>query len=171
MEMRKGRVKWGGNDTDLAGPEIQVGHKAPDFTCVGTDMKPVTLKDTAGHVRILASVPSLDTAVCDTETRRFNQEAAALPGVEVWTISMDLPMAQKRWCGAAGVDKVKTISDHRSASFGQAYGVLEPGRRLLARALFVVDKDDVVRHVEYVPVVSNEPNYGAALEAARGLSK
>jgi thiol peroxidase len=171
MEMRKAVVKWGPNDTDLAGPEIKVGQKAPEFTVVGNDMKPVTLKDTSGKVRIFAAVPSLDTGTCDTETRRFNQEAANLPGVEIWTISMDLPFAQKRWCGAAGVDKVHTASDHRTASFGEAWGVLEPGRRLLARAVFVVDQDDTVRHVEYVKVVSEQPNYDAALQAAKGLAR
>jgi thiol peroxidase len=171
MEMRKAAVKWGGNDTDLAGPEVKVGQKAPDFSTVGNDMKPETLKDTSGKVRIFSALPSLDTPVCDVETRRFNQEAASLPGVEIWTVSMDLPFAQKRWCGAAGIDKVKTISDHRSASFGQSWGVLEPGRRLLARAVFVVDKSDVVRHVEYVASVGSEPNYGAALEAARAAAK
>ncbi len=171
METRKARIKWGGNDTDLAGPEIKTGQKAPDFTVVGNDMKPVTLKDTSGKVRIFSAVPSLDTAVCDTETRRFNQEAANIPGVDIWTVSMDLPFAQKRWCGAAGIDKVKTVSDHRAASFGEAFGVLEPQKRLLARAVFVVDKDDVVRHVEYVKEVREEPNYAAALEAARAAAK
>jgi thioredoxin-dependent peroxiredoxin len=171
MEMRKAAVKWGGNDTDLAGPALQVGQKAPDFTVTGVDMKPVTLQDTAGKVRIFSSVPSLDTAVCDTETRRFNVEAAALPGVEIWTVSMDLPFAQKRWCGAAGIDKVKTVSDHKHASFGAAWGVLEPNRRLLARAVFVVDRDDVVRHVEYVPAIGSEPNYAAAVEAARAAAQ
>ncbi len=169
MELRKGAVQWGGNETDLAGPEIRVGQKAPDFIVTGNDMKPVRLADTSGRVRIFSAVPSLDTGVCDTETRRFNGEAAALPGVEIWTVSMDLPFAQKRWCGAAGIDKVKTVSDHKDASFGRAWGVLEPGRRLLARAVFVVDRDDVVRHVEYVANVGSEPDYAAALRAARAL--
>ena len=170
METRKGAIQWGGNPTDLSGPEIKVGDKAPDFTVLGVDMKPVTLKDTAGKVRIFSAVPSLDTPVCDTETRRFNSEAAKIPNLEIWTISMDLPFAQKRWCGAAGIDKVKTASDHRGASFGEAWGVLDAGKRLLARAVFVVDKDDVVRHVEYVSEVRNEPNYEAALAAARGAA-
>ena len=169
MEVRKAAVKWG-VDTDLVGPEIKVGHKAPDFTVTGVDMKPVTLKDTSGKVRIFSALPSLDTPVCDTETRRFNTEAASIPGVEIWTVSMDLPFAQKRWCGAAGIDKVKTVSDYKKASFGEAWGVLEPGRHLLARAVFVVDKDDVVRHVEYVSSVGNEPDYAAAIEVAKRLS-
>lgn len=170
METRKGAINWGGNPTDLAGPEIHVGDKAPAFTVVGTDMKPVTLADTRGKVRIFSAVPSIDTPVCDVETRRFNAEAAGIPNVEIWTISMDLPFALKRWCGAAGIDKVKTASDHRAASFGEAWGVLEPQRRLLARAVFVVDTDDVVRHVEYVPNVGQEPNYDAVIAAARAAA-
>jgi thiol peroxidase len=132
-------------------------------------MKPVTLHDTAGKVRIFSAVPSLDTAVCDRETRRFNEEAAKLPGVDIWTISMDLPFAQKRWCGAAGITAVKTASDWKKASFGEHWGVLEPGRHLLSRAVFVVDKDDTVRHVEYVANVGTEPNYDAAIAAAKQL--
>jgi thiol peroxidase len=171
MTTRKTNIKWGDKEVELAGNEVKAGQKAPDFTVVGNDMKPVTLKDTSGKVRIIASVPSLDTGVCDMETRRFNTEAAKLPGVEILTISMDLPFAQKRWCGAAGVTAVRTLSDHRTGSFGEAFGVLEPGRRLNARAIFVVDKDDTVKYVEYVPVVGTEPNYDGALNAVRGLLK
>src|SRR5438067_10840702 len=164
---RKAAVTLRGNPLTLAGPEIKAGQTAPDFSAVTTDLKEVRLSDARGKVIVLSSVPSLDTPTCDTETRRFNQEAAGLgEGVEVWTISMDLPFAQKRWCGAAGVDRVKTASDYKTGSFGQALGVLEPGRRLLARAVFVVDKDDTVKHVEYVPVISDEPKYDAALNAA-----
>jgi thiol peroxidase len=162
-------VQWGGNPVQLAGDEVTVGQKAPDFVVTGQDMKPITLADTSGKVRIFSAVPSLDTAVCDRETRRFNEEAGKLPGVEIWTISMDLPFAQKRWCGAAGITAVKTASDWKKASFGHGWGVLEPGRHLLARAVFVVDKDDVVRHVEYVGNVGTEPSYDAALDAARAL--
>ena len=169
MNTRKSEVQWGGNPVDLAGEEVKVGQTAPDFVVTGQDMKPITLKDTSGKVRIFAAVPSLDTGVCDKETRRFNEEAAKLPGVEVWTISMDLPFAQKRWCGAAGITAVKTASDYKKASFGQSWGVLEPGRHLLARAVFVVDKDDTVKHVEYVSSVGNEPNYEAALGVAKSL--
>lgn len=167
MQTRKGVINWGGTPTDLAGPEIKPGDKAPDFTIIGSDMRPVTLKDTAGRVRIFSAVPSLDTPVCDIETRRFNSEAAKIPDVEIWTVSMDLPFAQKRWYGAAGIDKIKIASDHRGASFGEAWGVLDPGRRLLARAVFVVDANDMVRHVEYVSEARNEPNYEAALSVAR----
>ena len=169
MKTRKTDVQWGNSPVELAGEEVKVGQKAPDFVLTGQDMKPVTLKDTSGKVRIFSALPSLDTPVCDRETRRFNEEAAKLPGVEVWTVSMDLPFAQKRWCGAAGITAVKTASDYKQASFGQGWGVLEPGRHLLARAVFVVDKDDNVTHVEYVASVGNEPNYDAALQAAKSL--
>lgn len=167
MSIRKGAVQWGGNPVDLEGPELKQGDKAPDFTLTGVDMKPVTLKDTSGKVRIFASIPSLDTPVCDTETRRFNAEAAQIPGVEIWTVSLDLPFAQKRWCGAAGIDKVKTVSDYKERTFGKNWGVFEPNRCLLARAVFVVDKNDVVQFAQYVPSVGSEPDYAAALEAAR----
>ena len=148
MSERIGAVKMRGNPITLLGPELQVGQKAPDFRVVSNDMKPVTLADTAGKVRILASVPSLDTAVCDMETRRFNEEAGKLPGIEVLTVSMDLPMAQKRWCGAAGVTAVRTLSDYQDRSFGTAYGVLMKDLKLEARAVFVLDKDNTLRHVE-----------------------
>jgi thiol peroxidase len=169
MTTRKTEVQWGNSPIDLAGEEVKVGQKAPDFVVTGQDMKPVTLKDTTGKVRIFSALPSLDTPVCDRETRRFNEEASKLPGVEIWTISMDLPFAQKRWCGAAGITAVKTASDYKQASFGNSWGVLEPGRHLLARAVFVVDKDDTVKHVEYVSSIGNEPNYDAALAAAKSL--
>ena len=169
MKTRKSEVQWGKAPVELAGEEVKVGQQAPDFVVTGQDMKPITLKDTSGKVRIFSALPSLDTAVCDRETRRFNEEAAKLPGVEIWTISMDLPFAQKRWCGAAGITAVKTASDYKKASFGEAWGVLEPGRHLLVRAVFVVDKNDQVKHVEYVNSVGNEPNYDAALNAARSL--
>jgi thiol peroxidase len=171
MHTRKTNVQWGNATVELAGEELKVGQKAPDFEVTGIDLKPVTLKDTAGKVRIFCSVPSLDTGTCDTEMRRFNQEAAALPGVEVWTISMDLPFAQKRWCGASGATNVKTASDYKKASFGQSWGVLEPGRHLLSRAVFVVDAQDTIRYYEQVPVVGTEPNYDGALAAARSLLK
>lgn len=166
---RKTSVKWGPNEIELVGEEVKVGQRAPEFEVVGQDMKPITLKDTSGKVRIFSAVPSLDTQVCDVETRRFNVEAGKLPGVEIWTISMDLPFAQKRWCGAAGVSAVKTASDWRKASFGQSWGVLEPSRHLLARAVFVVDRGDVVRYVEYVPSIGSEPNYDAVIAATRAL--
>jgi thiol peroxidase len=145
-----------------------VGHKAPDFRLVGNDLREVALADTSGKVRVIAAVPSLDTPVCDRETRRFNQEAARLPGVEIYVVSMDLPFAQQRWCGAAGIDRVHTLSDHRGASM-ERWGVLIPAVRLLARATFVLDKDDVIRWAEYLPDVGQEPSYDAALAAVEQL--
>ena len=167
---RKGVVTLRGNAITLVGPEVKVGDKAPNFTLTGNDMKPVTLADTTGKVRIIASVPSLDTPVCHAETRRFNEEAAKLPGVEILTVSVDLPMAQKRWCGAEGVDKVRTLSDYRDRNFGTAYGVLMQEPLLEARAIFVLDKNDTVQYVEYVKEVAEQPNFEAALAAARKLS-
>lgn len=163
-------VKFKGNPVALEGTEVQVGQKAPDFVVQTTDLADFTLGTLAGQVRILAAVPSLDTPVCDQETRRFNEEAAKLDGVQVVVVSMDLPFAQKRWCGAAGVDRVTTVSDHRDASFGLAYGCLikeGPLRRLLARAVFVVGKDDTLKYVEYVPEITEHPNYDAVLAAAK----
>lgn len=169
MQERKGAVTLRGNPMTLLGPELKVGDQAPDFKLVGNDMKPVTLADTAGKVRILASVPSLDTPVCDAETRRFNEEAGQLPGVEILTISMDLPFAQSRWCGAAGVKNVRTVSDYKERSFGPAYGVLIPELQLDARAVFVLDKDNTLRYVEYVKEVAEPPNFDAVLAAAKKL--
>ena len=170
MIERQGAVTLRGNAMTLVGPELKPGDKAPDFTLIGNDMKPVTLADTAGKVRILASVPSLDTPVCDAETRRFNEEAAHLPGVEILTVSMYLPMAQARWCGAAGVKTVRTLSDYRERLFGPAYGVLIQELKLEARAVFVLDKDNTIRYVEYVQEVAEHPNYAAALETAKKLA-
>jgi thiol peroxidase len=163
-------VTFKGGALTLLGSEVRVGDRAPDFQVLGQDLSPVTLASGKGKVRILSIVPSLDTPVCDQQTRRFNQEASRLPdGVEVWTISMDLPFAQKRWCGAAGVDRVKVFSDHREASFGLSYGCLVKELRLLARAIFVIDATDTVRYVEYVPEVTSHPNYDRALAAVRQL--
>jgi thiol peroxidase len=169
MTERKGAVTMRGNPLTLVGPELRVGDKAPEFKLVGNDLKAVTLSDTAGKVRILSTVPSLDTPVCDTETRKFNEEGGKLPGVEILTVSMDLPFAQKRWCGAAGVNNVRTLSDYQDHSFGPAYGVLIQELKLEARAVFVLDKNNTVRYVEYVKEVAEEPNYNAALEAAKKL--
>src|SRR5690606_5143098 len=160
------KVTMRGNPVTLVGNPVQVGKKAPDFTVLSQDLTPVTLADTSG-VRLIASVPSLDTGVCDAETRRLNEEATKLDGVSVLVISMDLPFAQKRWCGAAGIDKVQTLSDHRDASFGQNWGVLMKENRLLARAIFVVDSDNNVTYVEYVPEVTSHPDYEKALEAVK----
>jgi thiol peroxidase len=159
-----------GKAVTLVGGEVKAGAKAPDFAALDTGMNPVGLSAFKGKTLIISSVPSLDTPVCDLETRRFNQEAARLgPNVEIVTISMDLPFAQKRWCGAAGVDKVKTLSDHRNASFGMAYGVLMKETRLLARAVFVVDKAGVVRYVQLVKEITSEPDYDDVLKAVAAL--
>jgi thiol peroxidase len=160
-----------GNPVTLGGPEIKPGQDAPDFAALDTGLQPVRLSTNRGKVVILSAVPSLDTPVCDTETRKFNEEAAKLGGdAEVWTISMDLPFAQKRWCGAAGVTNVKTLSDFRERSFAQSYGVLVkdgPLAGLAARAVFVVGKDGKIKHAEYVKEITTEPSYDAALAAAR----
>jgi len=151
MQERAGLVTMKGNPITLLGPELKVGDKAPDFVGIDNNLTPVSFDSFRGKVCILSSVPSLDTPVCDMETRRFNDEAGRLGGkVEILTISMDLPFAQKRWCGAAGVDRVQTLSDHRDAAFGQAYGVLIKELRLLARAVFVVDEEGIIRYTELV---------------------
>lgn len=170
MNTRDAVVTFMGNPLTLVGPELTVGMDAPDFTVVDNDLGAVTLADCAGKVTILSAVPSLDTPVCDMETRRFNQEAAAFgKKVKVLTVSMDLPFAQKRWCGNAGVENVQTVSDYQQASFGQAYGVLIEGLRLLARAVFVIDAAGKIAYVQIVPELTHEPDYVAVLDAVRGL--
>ncbi|MCX7822394.1 MAG: thiol peroxidase [Syntrophobacterales bacterium] len=166
------KVTLKGMPLELEGTQVEVGQRAPDVKLVKTDLSVVGLDDFKGNVLILASVPSLDTPVCDMEARRFNEEATKLSqDIKVLIISMDLPFAQKRWCGASGVDTEKggviTLSDHRLASFGMNYGVLIKDLRLLARAIFVVSKDGIIKHKEIVSEITNEPNYEAALEAAR----
>jgi thiol peroxidase len=160
-----------GNPVSLQGPELKVGDRAPDFLLQGSDMADVTLASSAGKTRVICSLPSLDTPVCSIETKKFNQSAAEIPGVEILVVSTDLPFAMKRWCGAEGVDKVRCASDHRDASFGAQYGVLigaGPLSRCLTRAIFVVGPDDKIRHVEYVAEIATEPNYEKALAAAKG---
>jgi len=156
-----------GNPMTLIGPELKPGDNAPDFQCVDVGMKPVTLSDTGHAVRIFSVVPSLDTPVCDAQTKRFNEEIVKLAGVEVYTVSMDLPFAQKRWGSAFNVDRIKMLSDHRDASFGANYGTLIKDLRIESRAIFVVDKDNTIRYVEYVKEVADSPNYDAALSAAK----
>jgi thiol peroxidase len=159
-----------GNPLTLIGPELKPGDAAPDFSVIDSSLKPVNLKDTGNSVRIISVVPSLDTPVCDAQTKRFNEEAAKLPDVEILTVSMDLPFAQKRWCGAFGVDKVKMLSDHRDASFGSNYGTLIKDMRIESRAIFVIDQKNKIRHAEYVKEVADFPNYEAALTAAKGAA-
>lgn len=170
MQERKGIITFKGNPMTLAGPEIRPGDKAPDFRVVDNSLSPVTLADFRGKVKLISSVPSLDTSVCDTETRRFNKEAAGMPeNVVVLTVSMDLPFAQKRWCGAAGIDKVTTLSDYQDRSFASAYGVMIQELKLLARCIFVVDSGDVVRYVQLVREVTSEPDYAPVLAAVKDL--
>ena len=170
MEERKGLVTMKGKPVTLVGQAVKVGQKAPDFEVTANDLSPVKLSSFAGKVCIIASVPSLDTSVCDLETRKFNEKAVQLGGdVVVLTISMDLPFAQKRWCGAAGIKNVQTLSDYRDASFGRAYGVLIKDLRLLARAVFVVDKKGVVRYLQIVPEIATEPDYDAVLKVVKEL--
>lgn len=169
-DVRKGAVLFKGNPVDLRGPELKVGSKAPEFTLQRQDLTDETLATTSGSHRVILTVPSLDTPVCATETRRFNEEVGQLRGVTVLAVSMDLPFAQKRWCAAEGIDIVRTLSAHRNEPFGEAYGVAissGPLQRLLARAVFVVDGEGVLRHVEYVKDISSEPNYAAALQHVR----
>jgi thiol peroxidase len=170
MGERKGLVTLKGSPLTLTGNEIKAGDNSPDAELVDNDLRSVRLSSFNGKVRIISSVPSLDTAVCDTETRRFNQEAAKLGGnVTILTISMDLPFAQKRWCGAAGIDKVKTLSDYRDASFGRAFGVLIKELRLLARSVFVLDREGAVRYIQLVPEITSEPDYDAVLNEVNKL--
>jgi thioredoxin-dependent peroxiredoxin len=172
MKERKGTITMKGNALTMVGNEVKVGESAPDFEVFDNNLKPVKLSSFRGKVCIISSVPSLDTSVCDIETRRFNEEAGKLGSdVVVLTISMDLPFAQKRWCGAAGVKNVQTLSDHRDASFGKAYGVLIKELRLLARTVFVVDRNGIIRYMQIVDELTNEPDYEAALKAVKGLEK
>jgi thiol peroxidase len=167
---RPGATTLKGNPLTLVGPELKDGDAAPNFEMVDNGLQAVDLAKTGSSVRIFSVVPSLDTPVCDAQTKRFNEEAAALAGVDIYTVSMDLPFAQKRWCGAFGVDKVKMLSDHRAGSFGEAYGTLIKELRIESRAIFVVDQNNVVRHAEYVTEVADHPNYDAALTVAKSLA-
>ena len=170
MEEHTGIVTMKGNHITLIGKEVKAGDSAPDFEVLDNDLSPVTLSSFLGKVCVISSVPSLDTPVCDMETRRFNQEAGKLSAdVQILTISMDLPFAQKRWCGAAGVDKVVTLSDHRNASFGTAYGVLIKELRLLARSVFVVDREGIIRYIQMVKEITEEPDYEDIMDAVNNL--
>ena len=170
MQERKAIVTVKGDPITLLGPDINIGDQAPDFEVLDGDLSAVKLSTYRGKVCIISSVPSLDTPVCDIMTRRFNETAEALgDDIVILTISMDLPFAQKRWCGATGVECVQTLSDHRNAEFGEAFGLLIKELRLLARAVFVVDKQGVIRYKEIVSELTEEPNYDAALEAAKKL--
>ena len=170
MEKRTGVVTFAGNPIALLGKEVKVGDKAPAFTLLDNGLGEKTLADYAGKVKVISVVPSLDTGVCDAQTRWFNQNVSKLgDNVVVLTVSVDLPFAQKRWCGAAGIDQVETLSDHRDLSFGENYGFILEGLRLLSRGIVVIDKDDVVRYVEYVPEVTSAVNFEAAEAATKVL--
>jgi thiol peroxidase len=159
---RKGGTTFKGNPLTLVGNEIKVGQKAPDFKAVAGDLSEVNLAKSAGKTRLIVAVPSLDTPVCDAETRKFNEAVSKVSGVQTYVISMDLPFAQGRFCQTAGIKNLQPLSDHRDASFGVAYGTLIKELRLLSRAVFVVNAQDVVTYVEYVPEMTNHPNYDAA---------
>lgn len=168
---RTGVITFKGNPMTLLGPDVKVGDAAPDFKVVDTALQAVTLNDSKGKVRLITVVPSLDTPVCDTMTRKFNEQAARLPeDVVVYTVSLDLPFAQKRWCGNAGIEKVRTLSDYQERSFGLSYGVLIKELMLLARSVFVIDQNDKVIYREIVKEVTAEPDYEAALAAAKKLA-
>ncbi|WP_404404312.1 thiol peroxidase [Jeotgalibacillus malaysiensis] len=160
-------ITFKNNPVTLLGDEVKVGDQAPEFTVLANDLSPFHLKDSAEKVKIISVVPSLDTGVCDAQTRKFNEEVSKLNNTEVLTISVDLPFAQKRWCGDSGLEHVITLSDHRDLSFGKAYGVAIEEMRLLARAVFVIDTNDKVTYVEYVKEATDHPDYDAAIEAAK----
>ncbi len=170
MKERASIITFQGNPLVLLGEEPKVGEKAPEFQALDPNLSPVSLGSLAGKTRVICSVPSLDTPVCDMQTRRFNQEATALgPEVEILTVSMDLPFAQRRWCAAAGVDRVRTLSDHREASFGLAYGTLIKELRLLTRAVFIVDPHGILRYSQWVKEITQEPDYEQVLGQIRSL--
>jgi len=171
MIERNGLITMKGNSLTIVGKELKVGDVAPEFEILDNDLSPVSFSSFRGKICVISSVPSLDTPVCDMETRRFNEEAGKLgEDIQILTISMDLPFAQKRWCGASGVDKVITLSDHRDASFGTAYGVLIKELRLLARVVFVIDREGIIRYIQIVKEQTEEPDYDAILEAIHALN-
>jgi thiol peroxidase len=168
---RKGMITMKGNPLTLVGNEVKVGDVAPDFVALANDLSPVKFSSFHGKICIVTSVPSLDTPVCDMETRKFNEEASRLGSdIVILTLSMDLPFAQKRWCAAAGVDKVHTLSDHRDASFGTSYGVLIKELRLLARAVFLIDQKGIIQFIDLVKELTKEPDYGTLLNALKKLT-
>jgi len=169
--MDKTKITFQGNPLTLVGNQLKPGDTAPDFEVLANDLSPVKLSDFQGKVCVISVVPSLDTPVCDIQTRRFNEEAAAMgDDVVILTISMDLPFAQQRWCGAAGIENVQTLSDHRNAEFGKAFGVLIEELRLLARAVFIVDAKGIIRYKQIVDELTDEPDYDAAIRAVSGVA-
>ena len=167
MEKRNNEVTMKGNPVTLLGPKKNIGDIAPDFTVLAPDMSPIKLSDFAGKVKVINVVPSIDTPICDMQVRHFNKDAASLGDVVILSISVDLPFALSRYCAANGIDAVKTTSDHRETDFGLKYGFLIENLRLLSRGILVVDKNDKITYVEYVPEVASEPDYEKALEAVK----
>ncbi|MHC4727259.1 MAG: thiol peroxidase [Planctomycetota bacterium] len=168
MAVTEANITFQGNPLTLVGNQVKVGDTVPDVEVLANDLSPVNISSFRGKVCVICSVPSLDTPVCDIQTRKFNEEAASLgDDVIVLTISMDLPFAQQRWCGSANVENVQTLSDHAKADFGTGFGILIKELRLLARTVFVVDKEGIIRYIEIVEEVTNEPDYEAALKAVK----
>lgn len=167
MQKRTGIITFGGNPLTLVGNEIKIGDIAPNFTALATDLSPVTLNDSNGLVRVISVVPSIDTPVCDMQTRWFNQDAAQLDGVAILTISVDLPFALKRYCGANEINNIKAVSDHRELDFGLKYGFVIEELRLLSRGVIVVDRSGIIRYVQYVPEVTEQPDYEQAMKAVK----
>lgn len=166
MQKRTGIVNFAGHPVTLIGEEAKVGINAPDFTVLNPDLTPLRLSDTSG-IRIISVVPSIDTSVCDMQTRWFNEEAVKLPGVKIISISVDLPFALKKYCAAQGIENIATVSDHKDLDFGLKYGFVIEEFRLLTRGIVIVDAQNVIRHVEYVPVIGDQPDYDAALQAVK----
>lgn len=166
---RKGIITFQGAGLTLSGPELKIGDKAPDFTVIDNELNGVSLKDFAGKVKVISVTPSLDTPVCDAQLRRFNDEAVKLGDTVVMNLSMDLPFANARFCTTAGINKAKTYSDYKDASFGKAYGLLISELRLLTRAIIVIDSNDIIKHIEIVPEITNHPDYDKALAVAKSL--
>jgi thiol peroxidase len=164
---RAGATTMRGNPLTLVGPELKAGDAAPDFSVIDSSLKSVHLADTEGKTRIFSVIPSLDTPVCDAQTKRFNEEAGKLENVDIYSVSMDLPFAQKRFCNSFALDNVKMLSDHKEGSFGESYGTLIKELRILSRAIFVLGPDNKLKYVEYVPEVADHPNYEAALAAVK----
>ena len=169
MKETTGVITFQGNPLTLQGETIKVGDKAPDFNVLSAGLAPVKLSDYNGKVKVLAIYPSIDTGVCQAQNRRFNAEASNLGDAVVLSISCDLPFAQSRFCAAEGLDNVVTLSDHKDVDFGTKYGFLIKELRLLARGTVVIDKEGIVQYVEYVPEVTTEPDYDAALEVVKNL--
>lgn len=169
MEKRKDVQKLKGNPLTLLGKEIKKGDKAPDFVVTDSALKPRKLSEFAGHTRILSIFPSVDTSVCSAQAHRFNKEASGLKNTKILTISNDLPFALKRFCSAEGIENLEMLSDHKDLDFGYKYGFVIEEMRLLARGVVVIDKNDVVQYVEYVPEFSHEPEYDKALAVAKSL--